>query len=113
MQLFLNAVKYSFGGTFIKVGIVNRRDSVSIHVTNKGHELPKGDEAIEVLDFGVRGKKAKELHVNGSGIGLFTVRKIVIAHCGQAWAEGNGDMTTFSISIPKREQMRKALGLLC
>jgi signal transduction histidine kinase len=111
-HLFLNAVKYSFGGTFIEVGIVNRTDSVSIHVTNKGHQLPKGDEAIEIWDFGVRGKKAKELHVNGSGIGLYTVKKIIVAHRGRAWAEGHGDMTTFSVCIPKREKMREALGLV-
>jgi signal transduction histidine kinase len=113
MQLFLNAVKYCFGGTFIKIGILERGDSVMVQVTNKGHELPRGDEAKDIWNFGVRGKKAKELHVNGSGIGLFTVRKIVIAHCGQAWANGNSEITTFSVSIPKREQLKKALDLLC
>jgi signal transduction histidine kinase len=111
-QLCLNAVKYSFGGTNIKVALLDRGDDIVIQIGNKGYELPKGDEGIQIWNFGVRGKKAKELHVNGSGIGLYTVRKIVLAHCGRTWAEGNGDRTTFTVQIPKREKMRTALGWL-
>lgn len=113
MQLLLNAIKYSFGGTSIKIAIVNRGDSVTVNIKNKGYELPKGDEAIEIWDFGIRGKKAKELHVNGSGIGLFTVRKIVLAHCGRVWTDSQGETTTFSVDIPKREKLKSDLGLLC
>jgi signal transduction histidine kinase len=112
VQLLMNAIKYSFGGTFIRVNLVDRQESIAVHVQNRGHPLPEGDEQKLIWDFGYRGNRAKELHVNGSGVGLFTVKKIVSAHCGQAWCKRNGDITEFSIDIPKRDRLKAQLGLL-
>jgi signal transduction histidine kinase len=112
VQLLMNAIKYSFGGTFIKVDLVDRQESIAVHVQNRGHPLPEGEEQKFIWDFGYRGKKAKELHVNGSGVGLFTVKKIVTAHRGRAWCTRHGEITQFSIDIPKRERLKSELGLL-
>ncbi len=108
-----NAIKYSFGGTSVKVTIVNKSDTVAVQIANRGHELPKGEELKRIWDFGFRGKTAKELHVNGSGIGLFTVRKIVLAHRGRVWADGRDEHTTFYIEIPKTDKLKHELGILC
>ena len=112
IQLLLNAIKYSFGGTFIRINVSDRGESIAFHVHNLGHELPSGDERKLIWDFGMRGKMAKELHVNGSGIGLFTVKKIVTAHRGRAWAESDGEKTTVSIDLPKIKRLKAELGLL-
>jgi len=112
IQVLMNAIKYSFGGTIIHVTISESEGYVSIHVANKGHRLPTGIEAKQLWDFGFRGEKARELHVNGSGIGLFTVRKITLAHHGHAWARGSGEKTTFGLEIPNKELLRSRLGFL-
>ncbi|MFO1461381.1 MAG: HAMP domain-containing sensor histidine kinase [Verrucomicrobiota bacterium] len=112
IQILMNAIKYSFGGTFIRINVTDRGESIAVHVRNRGHELPSGDERKLIWDFGMRGKKAKELHVNGSGIGLFTVKKIVTAHRGRAWAESEGENTTVSIDLPKVNRLKAELGLL-
>jgi two-component system, OmpR family, phosphate regulon sensor histidine kinase PhoR len=112
IHLLLNAIKYSFGGSFIKIFVANQSDVVHLHISNRGHELPKGEELKRIWDFGFRGSKAKELHVNGSGIGLFTTRKIVNAHHGRTWAIGQGESNTFFIEIPKMDRLKRELGFL-
>ena len=64
-----------------------------------------------IWDFGMRGKKAKELHVNGSGIGLFTVKKIdrplIADEHGGVREKHDG-----SIDLPKVNRLKAELGLL-
>jgi len=112
VQLFLNAIKYGLGGSAIKSSAVSKADAITINVSSRGIPLPTGDDQQRIWDFGYRGKKAKEMHVNGSGIGLFTVRKIVLAHHGRIWADGNGENSTFSFEIPKIDRLKAKLGLL-
>ena len=71
-----------------------------IIVSNRGVGIPGGQEAQKIWEFGYRSKYAKERHVNGSGIGLYTARRIVIAHGGRIWYEQQGPMTRFIVAIP-------------
>jgi signal transduction histidine kinase len=112
VQLLMNAIKYSYGGTFIRVNVVDRQESIAVHIHDRGHSLPDGVDQKLIWDFGFRGKRAKELHVNGSGVGLFTVKKIITAHRGHAWSEENGEIITFSIDLPKMDHLKAQLGLL-
>jgi signal transduction histidine kinase len=66
----------------------------------------------QIWDFGYRGKLAKELHVNGSGIGLYTVKKIVSAHLGWTDAESRDGTTEFFIHLPKKAALQRDLGIL-
>jgi signal transduction histidine kinase len=103
---------YSFGGTDIVVSTAERDDDFLIRVSNRGHPLPKGAELKQIWDFGYRGKLAKELHVNGSGIGLYTVKKIVSAHRGWKDAQSRDDTTEFFIHLPKKAALKRDLGIL-
>jgi len=85
---------------------------VAVRVANRGIKLPQPPELHSIWDFGYRGREAKERHVNGSGIGLYTVRKIVTAHAGASFAERVGQETVFRLVLPKREQARFALNRL-
>lgn len=112
-HLILNAIKYSYGGNNIEIEISESPTDVSVHIFNVGLPLPEGDELKRIWDFGERGKKAKDLHVNGSGIGLFTVKKIINAHYGDVCASKIREKTRFTFTIPKKVQLQREIGLLC
>jgi signal transduction histidine kinase len=64
------------------------------------------DETDQIWEFGYRGEGALERHVNGAGIGLYTVKKIVSAHGGNVSARGrrtDPNIVTFTFSIPKEK----------
>jgi len=112
-HLLSNAIKYSFGGGEIRIGIFADSDEAVINIMNKGVPLPPDPERKLIWDFGVRGEKAKELHVNGSGIGLYTVRKVVLAHGGRVIAEEMPqNITKFTVFLPYPESLKKRLGVL-
>ena len=110
-QMLMNAIKYAKECTTIKV-FVNKHDkqgTVKCSVQNVGISLDEIDKQ-NVWEFGYRGKKAKELNVNGSGIGLYTVKKIVTAHAGSVnylVSEKSDDIVTFSFVIPMKEIIKK------
>ena len=41
-----------------------------------------------------------KLHTDGSGLGLFIVKKIMEAHGGNVWAESEGKGAQFYVAIP-------------
>jgi signal transduction histidine kinase len=109
MQLLMNAIKYSRGSSFVTLRINEFRETVEFTIMDKGIPLDFADEQ-HIWNFGWRGSKAKEMHVNGSGIGLFSVKKIVKAHGGTAnvrVAGENRDIITFSFRIPKPYLLEK------
>jgi len=112
-HLLLNAIKYSFGGNNIEIDVSETPVDVCVSISNSGMPLPEGDELKNIWGFGIRGKRAKELHVNGSGIGLYTVKKVVNAHYGTTLARKTQEKTIFSFTIAKKQQLQRAIGLLC
>lgn len=100
-NLVKNAIKYSHNDTDVFLGIRSETDRLVIMVQNKGIGLPTGDERKRIWDFGYRSERAKKLNVNGSGIGLHSCKKIVVAHGGQVWDEDYKDGTTFYATVPK------------
>ena len=100
-NLVKNAIKYSHPDTDVDLSVRVESDRVVILVQNKGIGLPLGEDRKKIWDFGFRCTRAKRLNVNGSGIGLHSCRKVIVAHGGQAWVEDrrNGE-TTFFASVP-------------
>ena len=81
IQLIMNAIKYARGSTSITIELNDFDDALSCSVKNYGYGIKEGD-LTRLWEFGYRGEDAKEMHVNGSGIGLYTVKKIIDAHSG-------------------------------
>jgi len=109
-QFLINAIKYSFGSTVINVYAKIDRGVVELTVINNGIELPSSDEE-HIWNFGYRGSLALERHVNGSGIGLFTVKKIITAHGGEVFyrrMRGNSKINVFGFKIPIRNILKKS-----
>jgi len=102
-HLVMNAIKYSFPRSSVLISTERGQSEITVRVTNSGLPLPTGDEIHEIWKFGYRGKDAKEQHVNGSGIGLYTVRKIAAGHNGAATVNvdpQNPNTSHFEIRLP-------------
>ena len=109
MQLVINAIKYAKGSTFVTIRLSSSREAVEFSVTDVGMSISPDDKFF-VWDFGWRGERAKEQHVNGSGIGLYTVKKIVSAHGGSVnlnISGENSEVITFLFRIPKKKTLKK------
>lgn len=104
-QYLINAIKYAYGSTYIQVNIQDAKDYVRVDVTDKGIPIEFVD-LRSIWELGVRGENAKEKHVNGSGIGLYTVKKIIRGHEGQyaGYASAKDKhIVTFYFTIPKKQ----------
>lgn len=111
-QLVLNAIKYAKGSSYITVRVGNDAGDIKVSVTDCGIPLDPS-ESGKMWQYGERGKRALELHVNGSGIGLFTVKKIIQAHGGRVFAASgaNDNIVIFGFTIPARDILKKKLGI--
>jgi len=95
-----NAIKYTKQG-YVKVVLSQDGGNVIIKVQDSGIGIPEKDKK-KVFDKFARGANAVDMYTDGSGLGLFIVKKIVEAHKGGQVSvqsqEGKG--TTFTISLP-------------
>jgi signal transduction histidine kinase len=99
-NLTLNAIKYAHSDTKVEIGYNCYQSELVIFIRNTGIGLPRVDPN-QIWDLGYRSSKAKSMHVNGSGIGLHTVKKIALAHQGRVWDHDTKQYTTFSLALPK------------
>jgi two-component system sensor histidine kinase KdpD len=98
-QLVDNAVKYSDPESRIDVCVAESAENVILTVRTKGIVLPP-EERQRVFERFYRAPATRRLPA-GTGLGLSIVKKIVRAHQGHVWADGeSGYGTSFSISLP-------------
>ena len=98
-----NAIKYTEKGE-VKLAVErknrNGRMSAIISVTDSGMGM-KPELIANLFTQFTRDPSVKNL-IQGTGLGLYIARQIVIAHKGEVWAEsaGEGKGSTFFVSIP-------------
>ena len=98
-QLMDNAIKYSEPGSPIDVQFAITDLEVVLTVRNKGLVVAANDRE-RIFERFYRAPDTQHLPA-GTGLGLSIVKKIVEAHQGSVWAEGEpGYGTSFSISLP-------------
>jgi len=98
-NLLSNAVKYSPHGGRIDVELDVDETSATVRVTDTGIGLA-AEDASHVFERYYRGHNLRGLE--GTGLGLYICRAIVIAHGGRIWAESNGlgQGSTFGFTLP-------------
>ena len=95
-NLLSNAIKFTNSGS---INITLEKDisdnKISMHIRDTGQGI---DQSILPKIFSKFVTKSKE----GTGLGLFISRSIILAHGGNIWAENNkdGKGATFSFSLP-------------
>jgi len=99
-NLLDNAAKYSAESRAIWVSVRRQADEIAIAVRDAGLGVPSG-ERKEIFRKFVRGEKAKQLGIKGTGLGLALVSHIVAAHGGRIELESEeGGGSTFRLVLP-------------
>lgn len=95
-----NAVKYTLPGGHVTIRIERKGDYLHIRVTDTGVGIPKA-EISKLFSKFFRASNVIHLQTDGSGLGLFIVKNIILRHRGQVWVDSvEGKGTTFTVVIP-------------
>ena len=96
-----NSIKYTESG-FVRVEVapIDDKKNVRISISDSGRGMSQELIANLFTQFS-RDPSVKKI-IQGTGLGLYIAKQIVIAHAGRVWAEsvGEGKGSTFSVSIP-------------
>ncbi len=102
MNLVDNAIKYTAHGT-IHVKVEQHDNEAQVSVIDTGVGIDPG-ETGKLFEKFSRGMGIAKVSAEGSGLGLFIVKKIVEGHGGRVWVESKGKEqgSTFAFVIPVR-----------
>jgi signal transduction histidine kinase len=101
-NLLDNAIKYSANEREVWVSVDGSPRRVAITVRDHGLGIPDC-ERKEIFRKFIRGEKAKQLGIRGTGLGLAMVSQIVEAHGGTIELESEeGQGSTFRLVLPAR-----------
>ncbi len=100
MNLIDNAIKYTRkGGITVEVKKAGRMGRVYVRDTGIGL---KDSEIDNLFQKFVRSGRGNKLSTVGTGLGLYVVKKMILAHMGKIWAESNGENrgSSFIVELP-------------
>ena len=100
-NLIENSIKYSnyHGKIFISIK-VNNKNMIEVSVKDSGIGITEESKKNIFQKF-FRTEKAQKKEAMGSGIGLYTTKKIIDKHAGNIWFESTeGSGTTFFFTVP-------------
>ncbi len=100
-NLIENAIKYSNKGGRVFVNIADKEQTIQISVRDTGIGI-EDENKDKIFGKFYRTDSAKKQDVVGSGLGLYTIKRIVENHHGKIWFESSfGEGTTFFVDLPK------------
>ena len=103
MNFIDNAIYYTPKGGHIKVGLKETEDTVEYTVTDDGIGVPK-DEQPHMFSKFYRAGNAKKARPDGTGLGLFMAKKVIIAQNGAVIFKSEpGKGSTFGFSFEKKK----------
>ena len=106
INLFANAIKFSFEAKEIEIELVRKthtdsRNTISISIQDHGIGIPEA-EISHLSERFFRASNAVSGHVPGTGLGLAIVAKVVKLHGAQLRIDSSlGEGTTFTIDFPE------------
>lgn len=106
-NLIDNAIKYSDAGDTVTVTAIKVNTMIQITIKDEGIGVPANEQA-EIFERFFRAENALRKITEGSGVGLFIVKKVVEDHHGRIWFESTENVgTTFHVSIPVARNMHE------
>jgi signal transduction histidine kinase len=101
MNFVDNAIYYTPSGGHINVYLVDKPDSIEFTVVDDGIGVPKHEQHHLFSKF-YRAKNAKNARPDGTGLGIFMAKKVVIAQGGAViFSSTEGKGSTFGFTFPK------------
>ena len=100
INLVDNAVKFVPHGSTVGLEVIDQGRNYCVRISNTGSDIPPGKREKIFNKF----YQADESHATqGNGIGLAIVKKIVMLHKGDVFVSSEGGVTTFSVTLPKKQ----------
>ena len=95
-----NAIKYGAGGGWIGIRASRSGGHVEVRVSDRGMGIAPGDQA-KIFDPFYRAPGVVAAQIQGAGLGLSLVKRIVEAHAGRILLESApGEGSTFTVVLP-------------
>ncbi|CAN5620754.1 hypothetical protein BH23PAT2_BH23PAT2_06840 [soil metagenome] len=109
MNFIDNAIYYTPAGGKIAVKLVEKGDSVEYTVTDDGIGVPKNDQQHLFTKF-YRAGNARKARPDGTGLGLFMAKKVVIAQGGAViFKSKEGEGSTLGFTLPKAKLLPQSI----
>lgn len=103
MNFVDNAIYYTPSGGEIEISLVEKDNTVEYTVTDNGIGVAKSEQPKLFTKF-YRADNAKRARPDGTGLGLFMAKKVIIAQGGSIiFKSEEGKGSTFGFSFPKVE----------
>lgn len=107
MNFIDNAIYYSKPNTTIDVSLVKLASEVVFKVVDHGIGVPVSERPKLFTKF-YRASNAKKQRPDGTGIGLFMAKKVIVAHGGSVIFETEeGKGSTFGFSLPLKNDPKQ------
>jgi len=103
MNFIDNAIYYSPSDTTITVQLMKYAHHISFKVIDQGIGVPKSEQPRLFTKF-YRASNAKQQRPDGTGIGLYMAKKVIVAHGGEVvfdTKENEGSTFGFRLPLPK------------
>lgn len=103
MNFIDNAVYYTPGGGHIEIHLVDKPNSIEFTVVDDGIGVPRSDQHHLFTKF-FRAHNAKRARPDGTGLGLFMAKKVIVAQGGAIiFKSKEGRGSTFGFTFAKSE----------
>lgn len=101
MNFIDNAIYYTPGGGHIEVTLSETPKTIQLTVTDNGIGVPRHEQHHLFTKF-FRARNAKHARPDGTGLGLFMAKKVIIAQGGAViFRSQQGKGSTFGFTFPK------------
>lgn len=101
-NLLVNAIRYSDPCAQVKIKLEKIAEDYLLAVVDNGIGIPSNEQSRIFTKF-FRADRARKMHTEGSGLGLYIVKMIVELSGGKIWFESEENKgTTFYISWPAK-----------
>ena len=100
INLIDNAVKFVPRCGTVELDILDAGDHLCVQVSNAGSDIPPEKQEKIFAKF----YQADESHATqGNGIGLAIVKSVVALHNGEVGVKSGNGITTFTVTLPKKQ----------